>query len=178
MGSGNVARLIFASGAVYAAEEEMVTTAMIHSNSFVGDVAAFYYPLRLLLILALILIIADTWWGVPAGRKRKERIRFSHGARRFVNKIIDYFLWVTIAGVLELIFSQKLYSAMGITIDSSIHFWHIAVLVIIHSIELSSCYVNYCDARDIKVRWKLLKWISGKTGLEYEDKNKENENKD
>ena len=92
------------------------------------------------LLLALVLIVADTRFGVAAARKRGERIRPSRKWRRAVNKLVDYICWVTLAGIMGRTFGEVL----GIPLLSAL------TLLLVYGIELSSCFNNYFEYRGIK----------------------------
>ena len=167
MNCGGITRLSFAAGGLFAIEGGV--------EKLIDNIGEFYNPLRWLLVLAFVLTIADLRWGVPAARKRGEKIRFSRGARRTINKLLDYVTWVTIGGLIDIIVGQKLYAVLGITVDFPIG--QLAVLLIIYSIELDSCLSNYAEARNVKKRFNFLGWVGKKTSMEIIDKNNENENK-
>ena len=54
MTGGSITRRAFAGGALFAFEGGL--------DKFVENVQEFYYPLRWLLVLAIVLTIADVWW--------------------------------------------------------------------------------------------------------------------
>jgi hypothetical protein len=132
-------------------------------------VGEFYYSLRWLMLLALVLIFADAYWGRQAARIRGEKLRYSRTARRSANKAGDYFYWITIAGLIQIMFADKWSAFFGITVEG-VPIIHLGLLIFIYSIEINSCYTNFCDARGIKDRWKFLSWISRKTSIELEEK--------
>lgn len=79
-------------------EQILVDTARVMSQErsvingatamFVSLVVDFYQSMSPFLLLALVLIVADTRFGVAAARKRGERIRPSRKWRRAVNKLV------------------------------------------------------------------------------------------
>ena len=124
----------------------------------------FYQALWPYLVLAVVLIIADTRFGVEASIKRGEQFRPSRMIRRAINKFVDYICWITLAGVVGNAFG----SVFGIPILSAV------ILFVIYAIELTSCFNNYFEFKGIKKKiniWKLL----GKQDLSevLEEKNKE-----
>ena len=124
----------------------------------------FYQALLPYLILAVVLIIADTRFGVEASIKRGEQFRPSRMIRRAINKLVDYICWITLAGVVGNAFG----TVFGIPILSAI------ILFVIYAIELTSCFNNYFEFKGINKKinvWKLF----GKKELSevLEDKNKE-----
>jgi hypothetical protein len=131
--------------------------------AFLGDL---YCPLRWLMLLATVLIAFDVRWGIAAARKRGEVIRFSKAGRRAINKTIDYFCWVTIAGIIENVFAAK-FSVEGIPVGQ------LLLLIFIYAFEIDSCYSNYCEARNIRNRWNILGWVGKRFSLERKNENEE-----
>lgn len=124
----------------------------------------FYQALAPFLILALVLIVADTRFGVEASIKRGETFRPSRMMRRAINKLVDYICWITLAGVVGNAFG----SVLGIPVLSAL------ILLVVYGIELTSCFNNYFEFKGINKKiniWKLF----GKKELEgvIEDKPKE-----
>ena len=126
----------------------------------------FYQALLPFLILAVVLIVADTRFGVEASIKRGETFRASRMVRRAINKLVDYICWITLAGVVGSAFG----TVLGIPILSAL------ILAVIYCIELTSCFNNYFEFRGINKTiniWKLF----GKRELEgvFEDKQQDDE---
>ena len=124
----------------------------------------FYQALAPFLILALVLIVADTRFGVEASIKRGETFRPSRMMRRAINKLVDYICWITLAGVVGNAFG----SVLGIPVLSAL------ILLVVYGIELTSCFNNYFEFKGINKKiniWKLF----GRKELEgvIEDKTKE-----
>ena len=93
---------------------------------FVSPVDDFYQSMSPFLLLALVLIVADTRFGVAAARKRGERIRPSRKWRRAVNKLVDYICWVPLAGIMGRTFGEVL----GIPLLSAL------TLLLVYGVEL------------------------------------------
>lgn len=126
----------------------------------------FYQALLPFLILAVVLIVADTRFGVEASVKRGETFRPSRMMRRAINKFVDYICWITLAGVVGNAFG----TVLGIPILSAL------ILLVIYGIELTSCFNNYFEFKGVNKRiniWKLF----GKKELEevFEDKQQDDE---
>ena len=105
----------------------------------------FYKSLTPFIILAIVLIIADSRFGVEAAQKRGETIRQSRKWRRAINKLVDYICWISLAGV----FSNTYSNILGIPILSGI------VLLIVYAIELVSCFNNYFEFKGIPIRLSM-----------------------
>lgn len=102
----------------------------------------FYQSLTPYIILAIVLIIADSRFGVEAAQKRGEVIRQSRKWRRAINKLVDYICWISLAGV----FSNAYSSVLGIPMLSGI------VLLVVYAIEIVSCFNNYFEFKGIELR--------------------------
>ena len=102
----------------------------------------FYRNLTPYIILAIVLIIADSRFGVEAARKRGETIRQSRKWRRAINKLVDYICWISLAGVFSSVYSKVL----GIPMLSGI------ALLIVYAIEIVSCFNNYFEFRGMNIR--------------------------
>lgn len=132
----------------------------------------FYQALTPYIILAIVLIIADSRFGVEAAQKRGEVIRQSRKWRRAINKLVDYICWISLAGV----FSNAYSSVLEIPALSAI------VLLIVYAIEIVSCFNNYFEARGLNIRISFtsifkhwFKKISKSETDIVEEKNKDND---
>lgn len=144
-------------------ERNIISGAMA---TVISPFVEFYQALAPFLILALVLIVADTRFGVEASVKRGETFRPSRMMRRAINKLVDYICWITLAGVVGNAFG----TVLGIPILSAL------ILLVVYGIELTSCFNNYFEFKGINKKiniWKLF----GKKELEevFEDKPQENE---
>lgn len=131
----------------------------------------FYQALAPFLILALVLIVADTRFGVEASIKRGEAFRPSRMMRRAINKLVDYICWITLAGVVGNAFG----TVLGIPILSAL------ILLVVYGIELTSCFNNYFEFKGINKKiniWKLLGRKELEGVLEDEDNKQLNNTKE
>ena len=144
-------------------ERNIISGAMA---TVISPFVEFYQALLPFLILAVVLIVADTRFGVEASVKRGETFRPSRMMRRAINKFVDYICWITLAGVVGNAFG----TVLGIPILSAL------ILLVIYGIELTSCFNNYFEFKGVNKRiniWKLF----GKKELEevFEDKQQDDE---
>lgn len=144
-------------------ERNIISGAMA---TVISPFVEFYQALAPFLILAFVLIVADTRFGVEASIKRGETFRPSRMMRRAINKLVDYICWITLAGVVGNAFG----SVLGIPVLSAL------ILLVVYGIELTSCFNNYFEFKGINKQiniWKLF----GKKELEgvIEDKKDEDE---
>lgn len=107
----------------------------------------FYNKLTPFLLLAIVLIVVDSRFGIAAARKRGETIRTSRKWRQAINKLVDYVCWITLAGV----FGQAYGEILGIPILSALF------LLIVYGVEISSCFNNYFEYKGIKKRINIFK---------------------
>lgn len=114
--------------------------------AMVAPLLDFYNNLLPFLLLAIVLIVVDSRFGIAAARKRGETIRTSRKWRRAINKLVDYICWVTLAGM----FGQTFGEILGIPILSAL------LLLIVYGIEISSCFNNYFEARGIKKKINIF----------------------
>lgn len=115
--------------------------------AMVAPLLEFYNKLLPFFLLAIVLIIVDSRFGIAAARKRGVTIRTSRKWRRAINKLVDYICWVTLAGM----FGQTFGEILGIPILSAL------LLLIVYGIEISSCFNNYFEAKGIKKKINIFK---------------------
>lgn len=133
----------------------------------------FYQKLTPYILLAIVLIIADSRFGIEAAQKRGEVIRQSRKWRRAINKLVDYICWISLAGV----FSNAYSEVLGIPMLSGI------ALLIVYAIEIVSCFNNYFEFKGIKLRLSIgalfSYWFSkiSKSDKEIIEKLNDNETK-
>lgn len=146
--------------------QEEVTTNLL--TALREALAGFYAPLVPWLLFALIIIITDLRFGIKKAVKRGEEVRGSTAWRRTINKIADYFCWVTLAGLC----GRSIGEVLGIPVVS------MGILLIVYGIEISSCLNNYFEYKGINKRlnfWKLINRTDIDSALED---TKEKQNKD
>ncbi len=112
----------------------------------ISPLADFYKGLIPYIILAIILIVADTKFGTEAAQKRGEKIRVSRLWRRAINKLVDYICWITLAGM----FGQTFGDFLGVPALSML------IILVIYAIELTSCFNNYFEFKGIKKKINLF----------------------
>ena len=117
---------------------------------FLSDIASDIIGLRWFIFTAFVLLLCDLRFGIEAAKKRGEAVRFSRAMRRTLNKFVDYLCWLFIAGSIG--------RAFGDPFD--LHLLTAGVLVLIYGIELNSCFSNYFEARGIRKRVNVFKWIA------------------
>lgn len=125
-------------------ERNIITGA---TTAMVAPLLDFYNNLIPFILLAIVLIIVDSRFGIVAARKRGETIRTSRKWRRAINKLVDYVCWVTLAGL----FGQTFGTILGIPVLSGL------LLLIVYGVEISSCFNNYFEYKGIKKKVNIFK---------------------
>lgn len=117
------------------------------TTAMVAPLLDFYNNLIPFILLAIVLIIVDSRFGIAAARKRGETIRTSRKWRRAINKLVDYVCWVTLVGL----FGQTFGTILGIPVLSGL------LLIIVYGVEISSCFNNYFEYKGIKKKVNIFK---------------------
>ena len=73
-----------------------------------GEALTALYDLRWMLVLIVILILADFWFGVSESIKKHEHFRFSKAGRRTCNKAVDYLTYLLVGALLGLAIFEPL----------------------------------------------------------------------
>lgn len=80
-----------------------------------GEALTALFDLRWMLVLIVVLIVADFWFGVSESIKRHEHFRFSRAGRRTCNKAVDYMTYLILGSVLGLAIFEPLGWATHVT---------------------------------------------------------------
>mgnify|MGYP000043119107 CR=1 FL=1 len=86
-------------------------------SAFYMEFYALMWDMRWLMLLSLVLVVADLWYGISKARRRKEEVRISRAIRRTLIKIGDYICVIILAAVLGKAIGQPLgidYSIMAV----------------------------------------------------------------
>ena len=73
-----------------------------------GEALSALYDLRWMLVLIVVLILADFWFGVSESLRKREHFRFSRAGRRTCNKGVDYLTYLMLGSVLGLAIFEPL----------------------------------------------------------------------
>ena len=90
--------------------ENMVTStgkAFVVSTMSVEAMQALF-DLRWMLVLIVVLIVADFWFGVSDSLHKHEHFRFSRAGRRTCNKAVDYVTYLILGSVLGMAIFEPL----------------------------------------------------------------------
>lgn len=118
--------------------------------AFISPLVDFYQSLVPFLLLAIVLIVVDSRFGIRAAEKRGETIRHSRVWRRAINKLVDYICWITLSGMIGQTFGLQFH----------IPLLSIIMLCIVYGIELTSIFNNYFEYKGLKKRFNGLKFFA------------------
>ena len=109
------------------------------------------YDFRWMILLALVLVIGDFWFGIRESQYVGTPIRKSRACRRTINKFIDYILYILMGAFL----GKALCSPFGFDpmIVAAI------VMILCYGFEIDSIYGHICVLHGIKNRisiWRIL----------------------
>ena len=69
------------------------------------------YDLRWMLVLIVVLIVSDFWFGVSDALNKRKEFRFSRAGRRTCNKAVDYLTYLLLGAILGL----AIFEPLGVT---------------------------------------------------------------
>jgi hypothetical protein len=116
-----------------------------------GECTQILYDLRWMILLAIILILSDLWFGISVSRVYSIEIRKSRAGRRTLNKLVDYICYILLGAVLGKALGEP-YGIDPIVVS-------ITVMVLCYCFEIDSIYGHICEIHGIKKRysvWKIL----------------------
>ena len=116
-----------------------------------GECTQILYNLRWMILLAIILILSDLWFGISVSRVHSIEIRKSRAGRRTLNKLVDYICYILLGAVLGKALGEP-YGIDPIVVS-------ITVMVLCYCFEIDSIYDHICEIHGIKKRysvWKIL----------------------
>lgn len=136
------------------------------TQTFLSDFFLFLQFAKWMVLAAVMLVVADLYFGILAARTRSEVIKRSRAIRRTMDKLTSYLIWI----ILAYTFGQA-FLPLGIELLP------LSILIIIYVVELESIYINYFQYRGKSIKINLLKILKRKIGIEELIEDKENEKK-
>lgn len=121
---------------------------------FLAEWQGLLYSMRWMITLALVLIIADLWFGVSAAKHRGDEVRRSRAGRRTFNKVVDYLCYLFIGVTIGKAIAEP-YGADPIITA-------ITAMLLCYGFEIDSIYGHILELHNIKIKysiWKLLAFI-------------------
>lgn len=82
---------------------------------FGAEAMTALYDLRWMLVLVVVLVMSDFWFGISDSLHRNEHFRVSRAGRRTCNKVVDYLNYLLIGAVLGLAIFEPLDIATHVT---------------------------------------------------------------
>lgn len=128
-----------------------VKTVMV---GFLTEWQDLLYSLRWMVFLAIILILADLWFGTRASKYRGETVRRSRAGRRTFNKVVDYMCYIFIGVSI----GKAIAEPYGIDPIISA----ITSMLLCYGFEIDSIYGHILELHGVKVKvsiWKLIAYI-------------------
>ena len=140
------------------------TTQPLFKTSMIGlfgECTQILYDLRWMILLAIILILSDLWFGISASRVQGIAIRKSRAGRRTLNKLVDYICYILLGAVLGKAIGEP-YGMNPIVVS-------ITVMVICYCFEVDSIYGHICEIHGIKKRYSIWRILFKLLTLKFKD---------
>lgn len=116
-----------------------------------GECTQVLHDLRWMIVLAIVLILSDLWFGCSASKVQKIEIRKSRAGRRTLNKVVDYICYVLLGSVLGKAIGEP-YGVDPIIVS-------ITAMILCYGFEIDSIYGHICTIHGIQKKysiWKIL----------------------
>lgn len=126
-----------------------------------GECTQIIYDLRWMILLAIILILSDLWFGISASRVQGIAIRKSRAGRRTLNKLVDYICYILLGAVIGKAIGEP-YGVDPIVVS-------ITVMVICYCFEVDSIYGHICEIHGIKKRYSIWRILFKLLTLKFKD---------
>jgi hypothetical protein len=140
------------------------TTQSLFKTSMIGlfgECTQILYDLRWMILLAIILILSDLWFGISASRVQGIAIRKSRAGRRTLNKLVDYICYILLGAVMGKAIGEP-YGVDPIVVS-------ITVMVICYCFEVDSIYGHICEIHGIKKRYSIWRILFKLLTLKFKD---------
>lgn len=116
-----------------------------------GECTQILYDLRWMILLAVILILSDLWFGISASRVQGIAIRKSKAGRRTLNKLVDYICYILLGAVIGKAIGEP-YGVDPMVVS-------ITVMILCYCFEIDSIYGHICEIHGIKKQYSIWKII-------------------
>lgn len=128
--------------------QSLFKTSMI---GLLGECTQILYDLRWMILLAVILILSDLWFGISASRVHSIAIRKSRAGRRTLNKLVDYICYILLGAVIGKAIGEP-YGVDPMVVS-------ITVMILCYCFEIDSIYGHICEIHGIKKQYSIWKII-------------------
>lgn len=117
------------------------------------ELSDILFELRWWILAAIVLVLADLWFGLRVSRKNDVEIRFSRAWRRTFNKFVDYILYVVLGTTLAMAAGPSL-EVNPVQIAS-------IILIFCYAFEIDSIYSHVCQLHGVKKKISVFKvlWL-------------------
>lgn len=126
-----------------------------------GECTQILYDLRWMILLAIILILSDLWFGISASRVQGIAIRKSRAGRRTLNKLVDYICYILLGAVIGKAIGEP-YGVDPIVVS-------ITVMILCYCFEIDSIYGHICEIHGIKKRYSIWRILFKLLTLKFKD---------
>lgn len=117
-----------------------------------GEALSALFDLRWMLVLIVVLIVADFWFGVSESLHKHEHFRFSRAGRRTCNKAVDYITYLILGSVLGLaIFEPLGWTNHVVTAAVGLGFGCVW--------EMDSIVGHVCELHGVKNRFSIKRFV-------------------
>lgn len=116
-----------------------------------GECTQILHDLRWMILLAVILILSDLWFGISASRVQGIAIRKSRAGRRTLNKLVDYICYILLGAVIGKAIGEP-YGVDPMVVS-------ITVMILCYCFEIDSIYGHICEIHGIKKQYSIWKII-------------------
>lgn len=132
---------------------ETTTQALFKTSmiGLLGECTRILYDLRWMILLAVILILSDLWFGISASRVQGIAIRKSRAGRRTLNKLVDYICYILLGAVMGKAIGEP-YGVDPMVVS-------ITVMILCYCFEIDSIYGHICEIHGIKKQYSIWKII-------------------
>lgn len=140
------------------------TTQSLFKTSMIGlfgECTQILYDLRWMILLAIILILSDLWFGISASRVQGIAIRKSRAGRRTLNKLVDYICYILLGAVIGKAIGEP-YGVDPIVVS-------ITVMILCYCFEIDSIYGHICEIHGIKKRYSIWRILFKLLTLKFKD---------
>lgn len=128
--------------------QSLFKTSMI---GLLGECTQILYDFRWMILLAVILILSDLWFGISASRVHSIAIRKSRAGRRTLNKLVDYICYILLGAVIGKAIGEP-YGVDPMVVS-------ITVMILCYCFEIDSIYGHICEIHGIKKQYSIWKII-------------------
>jgi hypothetical protein len=126
-----------------------------------GECTQIIYDLRWMILLAIILILSDLWFGISASRVQDIVIRKSRAGRRTLNKLVDYICYILLGAVIGKAIGEPYgVDPMGVSIT---------IMILCYCFEIDSIYGHICEIHGIKKRYSIWRILFKLLTLKFKD---------